>query len=73
MANYSLSSSQVSLILQRLREHERNLRADIKYMSEYEEQTGEYVEWQSPTIQEDKDELEEVVNAIQALTGAGNA
>jgi len=73
MLNYSLSSNQVSLILQRLREHERNLRADIKYMSEYEQETGEYVEWESPSLQEDKDELEEVLNAIQALTGAENA
>lgn len=68
MANYELTKGQTDLILKRLREHERNLRSDIKYMSEYEQETGEFVEWQSPSLQEDKDELEQVINTIQALS-----
>ena len=68
MANYELTKDQTDLILNRLREHERNLRSDIKYMSEYEQETGEFVDWQEPTLQEDKDELEQVLNTIQALT-----
>lgn len=67
MASYELTKGQTDLILQRLREHERNLRADIKYMSEYEQETGEFVDWQEPTLQEDKDELEEVITIISAL------
>lgn len=69
MANYELTKAQTDLILQRLREHERNLRADIKYMSEYEQQTGVFVDWQEPTLQEDKDELEEVISIISVLHG----
>lgn len=67
MANYELTKAQTDLILQRLREHERNLRSDIKYMSEYEQETGEFVDWQEPTLQEDKDELEEVISIISTL------
>ena len=67
MASYELTKGQTDLILQRLREHERNLRADIKYMSEYEQETGEFVDWQEPTLQEDKDELEEVITINSAL------
>ena len=67
MASYELTKGQTDLILQRLREHERNLRADIKYMSEYEQETGLFVDWQEPTLQEDKNELEEVITIISAL------
>lgn len=67
MANYDLTKAQTDLILQKLRGHERDLRSDIKYMSEYEQETGELVEWQSPTLQEDKDELQQVITIISIL------